>query len=97
MSILIVEDNAISAKVLEFNLQKNAYQTIVAQSAKEALKHLTTAHQIRLIIAEYQNKIKLKFSPFSRQHSPCIPLSGIFQDFIEPVRTIPASEIRSSA
>jgi hypothetical protein len=29
-------------------------------------------------IAEYQSKIKLKFSPFSRQHSPCIPLSGIF-------------------
>jgi hypothetical protein len=48
-------------------------------------------------IAEYQSKIKQKFSPFSRQHSPCIPLSGIFQDFIEPVRTIPASEIRSSA
>ena len=52
MSILIVEDNSISAKVLEFNLQKNAYQTIVAQSAKEALEHLTTAHQIRLIIAD---------------------------------------------
>jgi CheY-like chemotaxis protein len=51
MSILIVEDNSISAKVLEFNLQKNAYQTVVAQSAKEALEHLTTAHQIRLIIA----------------------------------------------
>lgn len=52
MSILIVEDNSISAKVLEFNLQKNAYQTVVAQSAKEALEHLTTAHQIRLIIAD---------------------------------------------
>ena len=52
MSILIVEDNSISAKVLEFNLQKNAYQTIVAQSAKEALEHLTTAPQIRLIIAD---------------------------------------------
>ena len=52
MSILIVEDNSISAKVLEFNLQKNAYQTIVAQSAKEALEHLTAAHQIRLIIAD---------------------------------------------
>jgi CheY-like chemotaxis protein len=52
MSILIVEDNAISAKVLEFNLQKNAYQTVVAQSAKEALEHLTAEHQVRLIIAD---------------------------------------------
>lgn len=52
MSILIVEDNSISAKVLEYNLQKNAYQTIVAQSAKEALEHLTSAPQIRLIIAD---------------------------------------------
>jgi CheY-like chemotaxis protein len=52
MSILIVEDNSISAKVLEFNLQKNAYQTIIAQSAKEALEHLTSAPQIRLIIAD---------------------------------------------
>jgi adenylate cyclase len=52
MSILIVEDNSISAKVLEFNLQKNAYQTIVAQSAKEALEHLTSTPQIQLIIAD---------------------------------------------
>ena len=29
-------------------------------------------------IAEYQNKFKLKFSAFLRQHSPYIPLSGIF-------------------
>jgi len=29
--------------------------------------------------AEYQDKIKLKFSPFQRQHSPCVPLSGIFK------------------
>jgi hypothetical protein len=31
-----------------------------------------------LVIAEYQNKFKLKFSAFLRQHSPYIPLSGIF-------------------
>ena len=52
MSILIVEDNPINARVLEVNLQKNAYQTIWAQSAKEALEHLTSAPQIRLIIAD---------------------------------------------
>ena len=52
MSILIVEDNPINAKVLEVNLQKKAYQTILAQNAKEALEHLTSTPQIQLIIAD---------------------------------------------
>jgi len=52
MSILIVEDNPINAKVLEVNLQKNAYQTILAQSAKEALEQLTSTSQIQLIISD---------------------------------------------
>ena len=52
MSILIVEDNLITAKVLEINLQKNAYQTVIAQSGKEALEHLTSTPQIQLIIAD---------------------------------------------
>jgi CheY-like chemotaxis protein len=52
MSILIVEDNLITAKVLKINLQKNAYQTILAQSGKEALEHLTSTPQIQLIIAD---------------------------------------------
>jgi len=52
MSILIVEDNPINAKLLEINLQKNAYQTILAQNAKEALEHLTSTPQIQLIISD---------------------------------------------
>ena len=52
MSILIVEDNPINAKVLEAHLQHNGHQTILAQSAKEALKHLTTTPQIQLIITD---------------------------------------------
>lgn len=52
MSILIVEDNPINARVLEFYLQKDNYQTILAESAKEALKHLTSTPQIQLIIAD---------------------------------------------
>jgi len=52
MSILIVEDNPINAKVLEINLQKNDYQTISAQSAKEALDHLASTPQIQLIMAD---------------------------------------------
>jgi CheY-like chemotaxis protein len=52
MSILIVEDNPINAKVVEVNLQSNGYQTILAQSAKKALEHLSSEPQIRLIIAD---------------------------------------------
>jgi CheY-like chemotaxis protein len=52
MSILIVEDNPINAKVLEVNLQNNGYQTILAKSAKMAMEHLTSTPQIQLIIAD---------------------------------------------
>jgi len=52
MSILIVEDNPINAKILEINLQKNAYQTILAQNAKEALEQLISTPQIQLIISD---------------------------------------------
>lgn len=52
MSILIVEDNPINAKLLEINLQKNAYQTILAQNAKEALEQLISTPQIQLIISD---------------------------------------------
>jgi CheY-like chemotaxis protein len=52
MSILIVEDNPINAKILEVNLQKNDYQTILAQNGKEALEYLASTPQIQLIIAD---------------------------------------------
>ena len=52
MSILIVEDNPINAKIVEVNLQKKGYQTILAQNAKKALEHLTSTPQIQLIIAD---------------------------------------------
>lgn len=52
MTVLIVEDNPINAKVLEVHLQNDGYQTILAQSAKEALEHLTSTPQIQLIIAD---------------------------------------------
>ena len=35
-------------------------------------------NEVDFTFAEYQNKFKLKFSAFLRQHSPYIPLSGIF-------------------
>jgi hypothetical protein len=35
-----------------------------------------------VVIAEYQDKIKLKFSAFLRQHSSCVPLSGILKKVV---------------
>ena len=52
MSILIVEDDPITAKVLEVNLKNSGYRTILAQSAKKALEHLASTPQIQLIIAD---------------------------------------------
>ena len=47
-----MEDNPVNAKVLEINLQKNGYQTILAQTAKDALEHLTCTPEIQLIISD---------------------------------------------
>lgn len=52
MKTLIVEDNRTSAKILEINLQKHDYQTVVAQSGKQALEYLTTMPEIMLVITD---------------------------------------------
>lgn len=52
MSILIVEDNPVSAKIIEFNLQKHGYQTSIAQTGGEALECLESTPEIRLIITD---------------------------------------------
>jgi len=52
MSILIVEDDKISAKILEVNLKKWNYQTIVAHNAKKALEYLSLAIEIELVITD---------------------------------------------
>ncbi|MEW6569698.1 MAG: response regulator [Nitrospirota bacterium] len=52
MSILIVEDNQVSAKILEIILQKHGYQTIVATTGKEALEFLKNTISIQLVIAD---------------------------------------------
>jgi len=52
MSILVVEDNPVSAKIIEFNLKKHGYQTIVAQTGREALECLESTVEIQLIIAD---------------------------------------------
>jgi len=52
MSILIVDDNELVAKVLEGNLKKWDYQTIVAKNGKQALEHLGLHSEIRLVIMD---------------------------------------------
>lgn len=52
MSILIVEDNPVSAKIIEFNLKKAGYETTLAQSGKDALEYLQSNLEIQLIITD---------------------------------------------
>jgi CheY-like chemotaxis protein len=52
MRILIVEDNDISAGILESNLQQRHYETVVASTGTEALKMLETYWDIGLVIAD---------------------------------------------
>ncbi len=52
MSILIVEDDEISGKILEANLEKLNYETIVARNGKEALEYLSRVPEIQLVIMD---------------------------------------------
>jgi CheY-like chemotaxis protein len=52
MSILIVDDNAVSARMVEVSLQRNGYQTTVVSSASAALEVLNDALDVQLIILD---------------------------------------------
>jgi len=52
MSILVVEDNPISSKILDINLQENGYEVVIANDAFEALTILETKKDISLIITD---------------------------------------------
>lgn len=53
MPIMIVEDNAVSAKLIEYLLQKAGYQTVVANNGKDALANLPTIKNVQLIITDF--------------------------------------------
>lgn len=53
MSILIVEDNPVNARLLTLMLQTHGYQTMVAGSGKEALAMVASTPDIELIITDY--------------------------------------------
>lgn len=53
MSILIVEDNPVNARLLALMLQAQGYQTVVARTGKEALATVSETPGIQLIITDY--------------------------------------------
>jgi len=53
MSILIVEDNPVSARMLEISLQKGGYQTLRARTGKEGLEKLEQlGTEIQMVITD---------------------------------------------
>ena len=53
MSILIVEDNPVNARLLVLMLSAHGYQTVVARNGKEALETVSATPDIQLIITDY--------------------------------------------
>lgn len=53
MPIMIVEDNVVSAKLAECQLQKAGYQTVTVKNGKEALETLPTVKNVHLIITDF--------------------------------------------
>lgn len=52
MNVLIVEDNPISAKVLEHTLDKYGHETILAHDGKQAIDELESHPEIGLVITD---------------------------------------------
>lgn len=53
MPIMIVEDNLVSAKLVEGLLQKAGHQTVTAKNGKEALELLPTICNVQIILTDY--------------------------------------------
>ncbi len=52
MSVLIVDDNLVSAKMVEVSLQRNGFQTVVVNSGQAALDKLTELPDVQLVILD---------------------------------------------
>ncbi len=52
MSILVAEDNEISAEILQYNLRQQNYETVLVKTGQEALDMLKEHSGIRLLIAD---------------------------------------------
>jgi CheY-like chemotaxis protein len=53
MSILIIEDNPVNARLLALMLHAGGYQTVVAGNGKEALAAMSETPDLQLIITDY--------------------------------------------
>ena len=53
MSILIVEDNPVNARLLALMLHAQGYQTVMARNGKEALATVAETQDFQLIITDY--------------------------------------------
>ena len=73
MSILIVEDNSINAKLLELALKAKGYQTLLAANGVEALTTLSAHDGVELIITDYMmpEMNGLEFIAKVRQQPAC--------------------------
>ena len=52
MKVLIVEDNAVNAKIVELQLRKHNFQTLIAHDGVEGLQRLADAPDIQLVVAD---------------------------------------------
>ena len=52
MSILIVDDNTVSLKIVELNLKKHRYETLTATTGKEAFERMSKKTDIQLVITD---------------------------------------------
>jgi len=52
MSVLIVEDNEISAELIGFHLNRNRYQTVFARNGEEAIWCMDERPEIQLVITD---------------------------------------------
>jgi len=52
MKILLVEDNAVSARIIEATLQRENHETILAKDGREALSVLEQTHDIQLVVSD---------------------------------------------
>lgn len=52
MALLIVEDNTISARMLEVMLSSNGFEVVVAKTGRQALEKLATRDDIQMILSD---------------------------------------------
>ena len=52
MSILIAEDNDVTSQLMQLNLEKLGYASIVAKNGSEAIEKLKASNDIRLVITD---------------------------------------------